>query len=156
MLTQFEKYRTSWLSVWTITGVLLIAISALLSEGWYRNGDLDFDATGLTVSDLPVGDKSEIALVVSNPNRFPIRIVGMSGSCGPKGCVEAAEFKPGEVKAGEKKKMMLQIKSPRQVGPIEATLTVYYVSSGLRQREFVLTGNATVPEDGLKSELTTQ
>lgn len=88
---------------------------------------------------LQLGKKAEYSLSLRNPNSYPLRIVGIAGSCGLGGCVEPKEFQPCIMDAGASKSITVALTS-KKPGPLETALTIYYGTESVQSVKVLIKG----------------
>ncbi|MCU0713442.1 MAG: hypothetical protein MUC43_15390 [Pirellula sp.] len=124
--------------------ILLIAIWTGQYQPISTTIPLQFDESEFVQSDFPIREESMLALGIANPNPRSIRVLGIVGSCGKGGCVEAVDFHPFTVGSGGRETVKMEFKSPNEPGPIHVTLVVHYSldSNSVQSQPLVITGNA--------------
>ncbi len=88
---------------------------------------------------LQLGNKADYSLNLRNPNSYPLRIVGIAGSCGLGGCVEPKEFHPCVMDAGASMSVAIALES-KKLGPLETALTIYYGTESVRSVKVLFKG----------------
>ena len=150
-MKKFIAVRSSYLFAVAIAiGLVILGIEIFKRQLPSHSVPPQFDLSEFTLPNFPVGEKKSLALGIHNTNSFPIRIVGIGGSCGPGGCVEATAFQALLMQPGEKKAVTIEFKAPMKPGPIEAMLVVYYSSMSLRSKDLFVKGNSVDQESRMK------
>lgn len=88
---------------------------------------------------LQIGGKADFSLDLRNPNSYPIRIVGIAGSCGLGGCVESKDFQPFILEAGASKSISIALES-KKPGLLETVLTIYYARESVQSVKVMVKG----------------
>ncbi|XZE19236.1 hypothetical protein SH449x_004551 [Pirellulaceae bacterium SH449] len=123
--------------------IILIAIWIGQIQLVSKTLPLQFDQSDLVQLDFPILENSMIELGITNPNSRSIRVLGIVGSCGRSGCVEAVDFHPFVVGSGGCETVKLEFKSPYEPGPIDVSLFVHYsLGDSVRSHPLAITGNA--------------
>jgi len=125
-------------------GIVIVLIAIWIGQ-WQPSSTtipLQFDESDFVQSDFPVREKSMLTLGIANPNSRTVRVLGIVGSCGQGGCVEAVDFHPFMVGSGGRETVKMEFKSPNEPGPIHVTLVVHYSLDSVQSHPMVITGNA--------------